>query len=302
MAPFLTPPPVRDPKTPRHLLPAGTVDCHMHLFGPPSRYPVYPETTYITEDALPETFIGLMDRFGIAIGNFIPASPQGTDPSHLVDVLTDFPERFIGVAIVDHDVTDKELARLAAVGVKGARFQSPGHGSKLPALTLETAARVADLGWHVQLFPSGTEIIELEPLVRAVPAPVVFDHFGSVPAEAGTGQPAFAALLRLIDTGRVWVKLSRPMQITREDPPYPSVIPLAHALIEHAPERVLWGTDWPHVGLVGRTMPDDGDLVDLIWDWVPDERDRQRVLVENPNEFYRLDRATKAVGAGMVAQ
>jgi predicted TIM-barrel fold metal-dependent hydrolase len=274
----------------------------MHLFGPASRYPVAADTRYVSQDALPETYIALMDRFGIAMAVFVPASPHGTDPSHLIDVLRRYPDRFRGVAILDADPDIGTISKLAAAGVKGVRFQSAAYGSALPGLSLETAARIHEFGWHVQLYPSGSELVELEPLIRAVRNKVVIDHFGAMPAAGGVDQPAFKALLRLLDTGRVWVKLSRPSQLTREDPPYPSVTPLARALVRHAPERLLWATDWPHVGMVGRAMPDDGDLVDLLLDWVPDETVRNRILADNPDAFYELDGAARRISAGTGGQ
>jgi len=293
MPPFLTPPPVPNPRTPTLKLPHGTVDCHMHLFD--TRYPSPPDAKYVSADALPQTYIDIMDRFGIAMGVFIPASPHGTNPAHLVDVLRDYPDRFIGVAILG-SANEEEIRKLDKAGVKGARFQSAAHGSKLPGFSAETAAKIHEFGWHAQLYPNGTEIIELEPLVMKLPNRVVFDHFASIPMdEAGLDQPAVKALFRLLDTGRVWVKLSRPDQISKKGKPWAASTTLAQALVKHAPERCLWGTDWPHVGQVNLPMPDDGDLVDLLLEWIPDEATRNRVLVDNPDEFYKLNGAAKRV-------
>jgi 2-pyrone-4,6-dicarboxylate lactonase len=288
----MMPPPVASPRTPRLRLPEGSVDCHMHLFGPYDRYPVDPDSRYVTADCLAEEYIGMMDRFGIARAVFVPASPHGTDPTHLLDILAAFPDRFLGVAILGPDAGRDDVVHLALAGVKGARFQSPAHGSKLPSLSIETAEMIHDFGWHVELYPSGTEIVDLEPLVERLPNKLVFDHFGSMPADGGLDQPAFKALLRLLDTGRVWVKLSRPQQISAQRIPWADAAVFARALVRHAPERVLWGTDWPHVGETAETMPDDGDLVDLLLDWAPDERARHRLLVENPRDFYELGDGT----------
>ncbi len=289
------PPPVAHPRTPQFALPPGSVDCHMHLFGPYDRYPPVPESKYITADCLPEDFIAMMDRFGIAMGVFVPASPHGTDPTHLIDVLREYPDRFIGIAILGEDADRAAIARLDALGVKGARFQSATHGSVLPALSIETARRIHDFGWHVELYPHGTEIADMEEIVASLPNKVVFDHFGSIPASAGIDHPAFAALLRMLDSGKVWVKLSRPGQIATEGMPHPSVTPIARALIAHAPERMLWGSDWPHVGETPDSMPDDGVLLDVLADWAPDEAVRTRILVDNPDEFFALDGAARRV-------
>jgi 2-pyrone-4,6-dicarboxylate lactonase len=118
---------------------------------------------------------------------------------------------------------------------------------------------------------------------------VVLDHFARIPARGGVDSANFKKLLSMLDTGRVWVKLSGPMRITDEEPPYPSVIPLARALVRHAPERLVWGSDWPHTNMWDRTMPNDGDLVDMIGEWIPDEATRRRILVDNPGRLYGFE-------------
>ena len=155
------------------------------------------------------------------------------------------------------------------------------HGS-----TEEVARRVAGFGWHVQFYPSGTDLIEHADALLALPNAIVLDHFASVPAAGGLEQPAFQTLLRLLDTGRVWVKISGPMRCSRLDYPYADVTPMAQALVRRAPERLLWGSDWPHVNMNDRQMPNDGDLVDLIAEWSPDARTRERILVDNPRTVY----------------
>ena len=138
----------------------------------------------------------------------------------------------------------------------------------------------------MQFYPHRTDLLEYADPLLALPNTIVLDHFGSVPAAGGIDQPAFKLLLKMLDTGRVWVKLSGPMRCSAEEPPYASVTTLAQALVRHAPERLVWGSDWPHVNLDGRTMPNDGDLFDVLSEWIPDEATRTRILVDNPCELY----------------
>ncbi len=176
--------------------------------------------------------------------------------------------------------------RLTALGVRGVRMMSARRGRHVPNLEPAVAARVREHGWHVQFYPRDTDIIEYADKLLEMNMTVVLDHFGSVPAEAGPDQPAMKTILRMLDSGRVWVKLSGPMRCTLQDPPYPSVTPLARTLVKHAPERLVWGSDWPHVNLDGRVMPNDGDLLDELLEWLPDERTRNRILVDNANALY----------------
>ena len=156
------------------------------------------------------------------------------------------------------------------------------------------AVRAAEHGWHVQFYPHDADIVDYADKLLALPNTIVLDHFASVPAAGGVDQAAFTTVLRMLDTGRVWVKLSGPMRCTKQNYPYPEVTPLAHALVRHAPERLVWGTDWPHVNLDGREMPNDGDLLDLLAEWVPDGATRDRILVDNARALYGFPPARAA--------
>ncbi|MEX0852665.1 MAG: amidohydrolase family protein [Bauldia sp.] len=291
MAPVLTQPPDPNPKTPRLKCPPGAIDCHVHVFGPASKYPFNPGAKYISADALPETEIALQDRLGISMAVVVSGGGYGRNYRHLADVLEKHADRFRGVALLPAEVTRDEIARLNRLGVRATRFVSAAHGGAMPPLSPEIAALVADFGWHVEYYLHRTEIIDFGPLLLKLPnRAIVLDHFAHIPAAGGIGQPAFQALLRLLDSGRVWVKLSGPMRCTEEEPPYASVTPMARTLVAHAPERLVWGSDWPHVNLNNRTMPNDGDLVDLIADWIPDAVARQRIMVDNPRALYDIAR------------
>ena len=284
--PPLTQPPDPTPKTPRLKLPAGACDCHIHLFGPASKYPFDPGSRYISEDALPEDNIRLQDVLGLSHAVVVSGGGYGRTTHHLVDVLERFPERFRGVALLPAQMTDLEFVRLTKLGVRGLRFVSAAHGAHLPHLDPTMAARAFEHGWHVQFYPAPGDIVDFADKLLALPNQVVLDHFAAVPAAGGIDQPAFKAVLRLLDSGKVWVKISGPMRCAKGDFPYAEVTPMAQALVRHAPERLVWGTDWPHVNMNNRQMPNDGDLVDLLADWAPDAAVRRRILVDNPRRLY----------------
>jgi predicted TIM-barrel fold metal-dependent hydrolase len=296
--PFLTQPPDPNPRKPRLQLPAGAVDTHIHLFGPASQYSFHPQSKYTSADALPETYIALQDTLGLKRAVLVSGGGYGPNTAHLEDVLKRFPERFRGVALLSEDITPKHLKALDRLGVRGARFISRAHGGGVPLLSADVARRVADLGWHVQFYPHGTDLPEYADHLLSLPNDIVIDHFGCIPPSGGIEQPAFQRLLQMIDTGRVWVKLSGPMRCTRDDPPYSSMTPLARALVAHAPDRLVWGTDWPHVNMNDRVMPNDGDLVDLLGEWVPDAATREMILVSNPVRLYGFENRGSGASLG----
>ncbi len=284
--PPLTPPPDPHPRQPKLLAPAGAIDCHVHLFGPANLWPFHPGSRYSSKDALPETQIAMQDTLGLAGAVVVSGGGYGQDTRHLEDVLMRFPQRFRGVALLPDDVSREHVARLDRLGVRGARFVSAGHRGALPRLSRRVAELIADFGWHVQFYPAGDDLLDNAQALMDLPCPVVLDHFAAIPAAGGIEQPAFACLQRMLDTGRIWVKLSGPMRCAEGDMPYPQVMAIAQALVAQNPDRLLWGSDWPHVNMVGREMPNDGDLFDLLQDWVPDAAKRHRILVDNPKSVY----------------
>ena len=286
MTPPLTPPPDRHPRKPRLVCPPGAVDGQIHLFGPAEKYPFDPGSKYVSEDALPETNIALQDVLGLSYAVIVSGGGYGMDTRHLEDTLRCFSTRFRGVALLPPEVSMAEMERLHSLGVRGCRFVSPHHGAHLPPLTERVAAMAAELGWVVQFYPSPRDLDDFAPLLSSLPGRVVLDHFGAIPAEDGTNQPAFRTILRMLDSGKVWVRLSGPMRCTRQDFPYPAVTPIAQALVRAAPERLLWGSDWPHVNMGNRVMPNDGDLLDLLLDWAPDEAVRNLILGRNARSLY----------------
>ena len=283
--PPLTPPPDPHPRKPQMQVPAGAIDCHVHLFGPSSLWPFHPDSRYSSADALPETQIAMQDTLGLAGAVVVSGGGYGQDTRHLEDVLTRFPKRFRGVALLPDDVSREHVAYLDRMGVRGARFVSAGHRGALPRLSHRVAKLIADFGWHVQFYPAGDDLLAHAQELLDLPTHVVIDHFAAIPA-AGIDQPAFACLQRMLESEEVWVKLSGPMRCSSSDMPYSEVTPMAKALVAHRPDRLLWGSDWPHVNMVGRAMPNDGDLLDLLQEWAPRAEDRQSILVDNPKMIY----------------
>jgi len=289
--PLRNPPPDPHPRQPRHPVPKGGWDCHVHLFGPAERFPFEAASPYVSDDALPEDYLALLDRLGLQYGVVVSAGGYGKDHRHLRFVLERHGDRLRGIMLPRDDLRADEILDLDRIGVRGVRmFGGPvGHEwNHLPRLNARIAGLAADRGWHVQYHSlTRDEIAGSADRLLAIPGRIVLDHMGMFDPRLGLDQPAFQAVLRLLDSGRVWVKLSGPMRCAREEEyPYPRVIPFAQALARHAPERMLWGSDWPHVQMNGRIMPNDGDLVDLLAEWVPDEASRFRILADNPRQLY----------------
>jgi 2-pyrone-4,6-dicarboxylate lactonase len=279
-------PPGPNTRQPSLVCPPGTVDTHFHLFGPLRQFPLIPESPYSTGDALPQSCIAMHEALGVDYGVFVSGGGYGRNTEYLVSVLESTHGRFRGVAVPPTDPTASELDRMDAAGVRGIRFASDSTGSHVAGIEPDLARRVYDRGWHVEFIARPGEFEQYVDRLVALPNDLVIDHFGCVAAERGVNQPAVRALLKLLDTGRVWVKMSGPMYGSRLDFPYADMQPIADALVRHAPDRLLWGTDWPHLHTPAKAMPNDADLLDLMLDWVPDEASRNRILSDNPRQLY----------------
>lgn len=264
-------------------LPAGACDAHCHVFGPAHRFPYAPDRRYTPEDAPKEALAALHRRLGIERAVIVQASCHGRDNSAMVDCLMSAPERYRGVAILDATADGKEIESLHRAGVRGVRFNFVRHlgGAPDQETMQRVLARVRPFGWHVVLHLDAPDIESLAPMIRNLPMTTVIDHMGRVPAAGGIEQPAFRALLELAREDHVWVKVSGAERVA--EPPFVSAVPLARALMQAAPERVLWGTDFPHPNL--RHPVDEADLVDLL-EHYGDEAGIRRLLVDNPAELY----------------
>jgi predicted TIM-barrel fold metal-dependent hydrolase len=265
-------------------------DCHIHLFGPAREYPFEGSSPYVSDDALPEDYLRLQQVLGLQRAVIISAGGYGKDYRHLQSVLERFGEHFRGIILPRDDLRADEVRQLHQLGVRGIRmFAGPaGHEwSHLPQINPHLATLVHEAGWHVQYQSLiRGHLVQVADQLLALPTPLVLDHCGAFDPGLGLEQPAFTTLLRMLDTGKVWLKLSGPMRCSDEDYPYANMLPFAQRLVRHAPERLLWGSDWPHVQMNGRLMPNDGDLLDLFAEWVPDAATRRRILAQNPLALY----------------
>ncbi len=282
------PPPHPDPHAPTELVPpAGACDAHCHIFGPAARFPFAPGRAYTPPDASLEMFQRLQERLGLSRAVFVQASCHGTDNTAMLDALRRGAGRYAGVAMIDDSTTDAQLRELHEAGVRGTRFNFVAHLGGAP--DLETFRRLVDrvvpLGWHIVLHFDAKDLPRYGEVLDRMPVPYVIDHMARIDATLGLDQEPFQQLLSLMRDERCWVKITGAERLTAAGPPpYDDVVPFARALIAAAPDRVLWGTDWPHPNV--RHMPDDGDLTDLLADFAPDEEARRRVLVTNPERLY----------------
>ncbi|MGE0313063.1 MAG: amidohydrolase [Lautropia sp.] len=271
---------------PRAAPPAGACDAHVHLFGPLSRYPAATDSPYAVPDATPAQLLETQRAAGIARAVVVHAVTSGRDNLRTLDALRDEPERLRGVLTPPlSSPDDATLLHWHRLGVRGIRFSYTATAQAGMRVDPVLAARVSEHGWHAQVHVHDEQIVELAACLSALPGRIVIDHMARIPAHAGVGGPAFASLLRLLDSGRVWVKLSAPMRLSAERYPYADVAPMARALVAHAPERVVWGSDWPNVNFDG-ALPSYAALVALLDSWVPDARLRHRILVENACALY----------------
>ena len=275
------------PSEPRVVLPPGACDAHCHVFGPAERFPFAPERSYTPVDAPKETLFALHRTLGVERSVLVQASCHGTDNAAMLDAIAASDGRCRGVAMVRRDVSEADLRALHEGGVRGVRFNFVTHLGKDADLDAvrAVAERIAPLGWHAVVHFDADRLEALAPALRSLPVPMVIDHMGRVDASRGTDQPAFVMLLDLLEDERFWVKVCGAERITRAGPPYADAVPFARALVERFPERVLWGTDWPHPN-IGKDMPDDGRLVDLLAAIAPDEGRLRRLIVHNPTRLY----------------
>lgn len=275
-------------QAPRAKAPANACDCHMHIFDP--RFPASPHWKRQPPKATVEDYRLFQQRIGTSRTVVVTPSTYGTDNRCTLDAVREMGAAARAVAVVDTSVSDAELKRLAYSGVCGIRvnFVSPQSWGVTTAdmlMTLSKRVNDLDLDWHVQVFMHGDQIVEMENVLERLPIPLVIDHLGRIPQPAGVGHTAFAAIRRLLDKGKTWVKLSGAYMDTQEGPPhFADIGHVARTLVGAAPERLVWGSDWPHT--ITSTVPDDAVLFDLLADWAPQESVRRRILVSNPEVLY----------------
>jgi 2-pyrone-4,6-dicarboxylate lactonase len=279
-------PPDQNPRKPRFVPPPLACDSHFHVFGPHSKFPYAPDRPFTPTDAPKEDLFRLHQFLGFQRGVFVQSTCHGSDHRVLVDLLTAGEGRYRGVALIKPSMQQAEIDRLDDAGVRGVRLHFfPRLGEPM---SLADMRRVIELvepnGWHIAIHTGGDGLVELYDFIRSIDASVVIDHIGRIDIGEGLHGKAFTVLRRLLDTGNVWVKLSGADRITKQAYPYADAVPFARELAAHAPERVVWGTDWPHPN--HSAMPNDGDLVDLIPEIAPDAKTRKLMLVDNPAKLF----------------
>ena len=273
-------------RPPRLSAPPGACDSHIHVYGDPADFPSQPVNGREMEPHFLADYIAVRDALGLSRTVIIQTPHYDTDNSSMLASIAALgPENARGVAVTAPDITEPELARLHEGGVRGLRFGIELARGMRPAHLEDVAARIAPLGWHIQYRSTDEDLPELADRMAALPVDIVVDHIGSIRPELGTDHPAFLALMRLIDGGRCWVKLSAAYQLSKTGAPeYADYREIARALVAAAPARMLWGTNWPHPKV--DFMPDDTDLLETLLDWTDDDATRRRILSENPAAVY----------------
>ena len=273
-------------EAPRLKAPALACDCHHHIYD--AKYPVDPKSTLRPGDALVEDYRAFQKRIGTSRNVIVTPSTYGTDNRVTLDAVAKFGLTSCAVVVVNDTVTDAELVRMSEQGACGIRFNLAQAGATTPEMIEKLAKRVDLLGWHIQINASADKIMEIMPILEKVPSPIVFDHLAHIPEPEGIKHPLFGKILKLIDKGRTWVKLSGAYADSKIGPPtYADSTAVAQAYVKAAHERCVWGSDWPHPTERDK-KPDDAVLFDLLLAWAPDEKVRQRILVQNPSALYNL--------------
>lgn len=274
---------------PRRRAPEGAVDCHFHIFCPAERYPIHPASLYTpSRQANIKTYQAMADTLGIQRMVIVNPTPYGTDARCTIESIGMFgKDRAKAVAVVNETVSDTELRDLDKEGFCAARINSLMTNSTPISEMSSVIRRIAPLGWHLEMYVQGGELPSLEKTILSLPVTVVIDHMGRIPTSRGLNSPEFQSLLRLLSSGKCYVKLCG-YRSSVQGPPYADLLEPAQKIIATAPERCVWGTDWPHPRREGALFPNDGMLLDLLSDWAPDTKDFHRILVDNPVRLYRF--------------
>jgi 2-pyrone-4,6-dicarboxylate lactonase len=281
-----------NPSRPTFRVPPGAVDAHCHVFGPAAQFPYAPERKYTPCDASKDQLFALRDFLGFERNVIVQATCHGTDNRALVDALVHSGGRARGVATVSRDVTDAELRAMHEAGVRGTRFN---FVKRLVDFTprevlAEIAHRIAPLGWHVVIYFEAQDLPELWDFFTTLPTTVVVDHMGRPDVTKPVDGPEFALFMRMLaEHPNIWSKVSCPERLSKSGPPaYDDVVPFARRIVETFPDRVLWGTDWPHPNMKSH-MPDDGLLVDYVQRIAVSPELQKKLLVDNPMRLYWAD-------------
>jgi predicted TIM-barrel fold metal-dependent hydrolase len=273
---------------PKLKAPANAADCHMHTYDA-ARFAMPPNPRSAPSNAAVEDYRLFQKRIGTTRVVIVQPRNYATDNRVTLYAIAQLGPNARGVAVVTPAITDAELKTFHAGGIRGIRFSlaDPNSRAVTPEMVEPLSHRIADLGWHIQFNVDGEMIDEMAPLLRRLPTQMVFDHLGHPPLPAGADHSSHKVVRELIDKGRTWVKVSGAYSNSKVGPPsYPEATRIAQAFIKAAPERMVWGSDWPHPSLPEGRKPDDALLFDLLTEWAPDEATRNRILVQNPEALY----------------
>jgi predicted TIM-barrel fold metal-dependent hydrolase len=279
------PGPIRETKKPAYQPPPGGTDCHAHIFGPPETFPYSDERSYTPEACTAADYAAMLATIGFSRAVLVQGGAHGTDNRAILAAVANDFEHYRGVAVIPTGLRSDQLALLNAGGIRGVRLSTMvgfdfSHLARL-------AGEVEDLEWHVLLhFKHAAELLDVEPVLKRIRNPFVLDHLAHLTSADGVDSEPFRALLRLLDTDRCYVKLASLYRSSAEPYPHRDMLPLIHAVVKARPDRIIWGSNWPHPIHDHGEMPNDGDLVDLIPLWVPDPADQQKMLVDNPAVLY----------------
>ena len=276
-----------DTRTPEFKLPLGTCDAHCHVFGPANVFSFADTRKYTPPDAPKEHLERLHDTLGIGRAVIVQASCHGTDNSAMLDAIASNQDRYRGVCNAAESFTGEYFEELHAGGIRGVRFNFVKHLGGAPDLDKlrNIISKMKHLPWHVELHFDARDLLEYEAVIDSIPLPVVIDHMGRAPVADGVEQMPFQSLLRKLRVSDdLWVKISGAERISAAGPPFADAAPFGVACIEAAPDRCIWGTDWPHPNV--KIMPNDGDLVDLLPMMIPDPDLQGKVLVANPARLF----------------
>lgn len=279
------------PSTPRFVPPPGAVDAHVHVFGPAAQFPFSPAAKYHPEDATPEMLFALRAKLGFSRTVVVQASCHGTDNAATLNAIARSAGTARGVAVVDPAIDDAGLARLHAGGIRGVRFNFLKRlvDNAPKDRFLDIAHRIKPLGWHVVVYFEADMLPELIPFLAAIPTVIVIDHLGRPDIAQGPDGPDITAMKALFDAyPNIWTKVSGAERLSVLGPPFDDFVEVVRPVVETYPDRVLWGTDWPHPNMEHR-IPDDGQLVDILPRLAPTLELQQKLLVDNPNRLYWAD-------------
>lgn len=284
------PGPDPDTRTPAFRLPPLACDAHCHIFGPGDRYPYAPDRSYTPPDAPLEMFAALHAKLGVERAVIVNASVHGTDNRVALDAIAQSNGRYRAVANLDGSITEAGIAALHQGGFRGCRFNFVRHLGGVPDMAVfdRIVAMVAPHGWHIDLHFDAVDLPDYAAMLQRLPVPYTIDHMGRVLASDGVRQKPFETLLALLRRDeKCWVKISGAERVSTAGPPFHDAVPFARTLVEAAPDRIIWGTDWPHPNV--RVMPNDGDLVDIIPLFAPEPELQHRILVANPARLFDFD-------------